>query len=55
MQRHIGILKNDLPDGGSGQGVLFNALGIAQIQLLQRLAPHKGIDAEVTDLGVYGF
>ena len=55
MQRHIGILKNDLPDGGSGQGVLLNALGIAQIQLLQRLAPHKGIDAEVTDLGVYGF
>ena len=55
MQRHIGVLKNDLPDGGSGQGVLSNAMGIAQIQLLQRLALHKGRGAEVTDLGVYGF
>ena len=55
MQRHIGVLKNDLPDGGSGQGVLSNAMGIAQIQLLQRLTPIEGIDVEVTDLGVYGF
>ena len=55
IQQHIGILKNDLPDGGSGQGVLLNALDIAQIQLLQRLTPIEGIDVEVTDLGVYGF
>ena len=55
MQRHIGVLENDLPDGGSGQGVLSNAMGIAQIQLLQRLALHKGRGAEVTDLGFYGF
>ena len=55
MQRHTRVLENDLPDGGSGQGVLSNAMGIAQIQLLQRLTPIEGIDVEVTDLGVYGF
>ena len=55
MQRHIGVLKNDLPDGGSVQGVLSNALGIAQIQLLQGTTVFEGTGTQAADLRVYGF
>ena len=55
MQRHIGVLKNDLPDGGSRQGVLSNVLGIAQIQLLQRTTVLESTGAKIVNRSVNGF